>query len=150
MTVDYDPDNSWQEDQEPDDEGPEPIPVKVISTESQRVAPEFTSCNTFAVPQSGSGLGANGRSDVQILNRNYHRYKAKIQVQPTEGVTAIVTNTSPDPLNMPNPVGASFLVPVSGSPFNLPEYDGMQPLYVTAIGGTALVAIWDETYGVVQ
>jgi hypothetical protein len=226
------------------------LPVHIVSSESERVSPEFCGTMTWPVPQANTGTGL--QASTQIVTRRIFRYKAKLLVIPGTGCTAIVLNNIADRLTLPTPQGytapvanfttsqtangssgaiaaltagsislpansavtafaitlstvgtanmvvtlsnvqggpyvynipagqsqlvVSFPTPLQangapqlawsstaaavgnanlngqlgttlGVPFFLPEYDSMQPLFATAIGGTAQISVLDESYG---
>lgn len=114
------------------------IPVHVVATDSERVAPQYASCMTYPIPQAGT---ANGTLPcyTQILPRRQNRYKAKFQVVLDSGATAVIVNSNEAPLTNPTPQGGTFTI--------LPEWESEQPLYAVAIGGTATISVIDETYG---
>jgi hypothetical protein len=110
----------------------EPIPV--VSLDEQ-AAPEYSGCMTWTVPQAGIG------TPVQILQRRIRRYEAKLILTTLTGATGVVLNSKLDPLQGASPQGATLVA--TG---NLPGWESQQPLYAIAIGGTAVIACWDEAY----
>jgi hypothetical protein len=110
--------------------------VKIVGSEVENVSPAFTSCMTWAIPQAGTFV------PIQILPRRYKRHKARMQLQALTGATAVMFNSNYDALTLPNPQGFTSL-----AIGNLPDWEGQQPLYAIAIGGTATVSIFDESYG---
>jgi hypothetical protein len=121
-----------------------PVHVKVVDTASERVAPEFTGMATWVVQQAGSG------NPTQLLQRNYHRYKAKM-VWTIPASTTVWLDNKPDSLSNPVPPAtkASFTGPLAS--WVMPEYDGQQSLYAVFTGtGPVTVTVIDESYGTVQ
>jgi len=118
------------------------IPVRIVSTETERDSPEFGSWMTFTIGQAG--LVSASPYCTQLLQRRYRRYKAKFGpcVFGT-GTTSVVVNSKPDPLTIPVPQGWI----ISATNLVLPDYDAEQPLYAIAIGGIATIPVLDESYG---
>lgn len=129
-----------------------PIRVSVEASETQSVAPEFTSCNTVPIPQAGTPGGENNRSYVRLCPRNYHRYRTKFVGTTQVQANPIVISTQPDQLTGPNPQGIYIYASGTAAPFffNIPDYDGMQALYATCVGGVASIGVMDQNYGKVQ
>lgn len=118
------------------------VPVKVMFDENQRVSPEFASCNTWSVPAIGAG------TPIQVLQRQYHRYKAKFMVT-FPGAGTLYFNTKYEPLSNPSPSGFSVTV-AAAITMPLQEYDAMQPVwFIASIPGIQL-SVMDELYGRVQ
>ena len=141
----------WTEDEYPDQDVPEDIhgqlaghtvvPVHVVHSESERVAPEFCSTMTWTVPQYGPA----GVIPVQLLTRRYKRYKAKFIVNfPAAG--SLVVSTKIDNLASANPQGFTLALAAAGL-YPLPEYDAMQPLYAVGSIAGIIVSVLDESYG---
>ena len=121
-----------------------PVHVKVVDTATERVAPEFTGMATWNVQLAGSG------NPTQLLQRRYHRYKAKM-VWNIPAATTVWLDNKPDSLSNPQPPAtkASFTGPLTA--WVMPEYDGQQPLYAVFTGtGPVTVTVIDESYGTVQ
>jgi hypothetical protein len=110
----------------------EPIPTFNLSEDA---APEYGACMTWTIPQAGIG------TPVQIFQRRIRRHKGKMILTTITGATGIVINSKIDPLQGASPQGAT-LVTIG----NLPDWESQQPLYAIAIGGTAVIACWDEAY----
>jgi hypothetical protein len=110
--------------------------VKIVGSEVENISPAFTSCMTWGIPQSGANV------PVQILPRRYKRHKARMQLQALMGATSVVFNSNYDALTLAVPQGFTSLA--AGA---LPDWEGQQPLYAIAVGGTATVSIFDESYG---
>jgi hypothetical protein len=93
-----------------------PLHVKVVDTQSQGVAPEFTAWATYQLP-------ASGQLPVQLCPHKYHRDKAKIRVNwgtvgSSMGIGTIVAGT---PTHVVVPAGAvvtQVLVGLSGADAN--------------------------------
>ena len=121
---------------------PAVVPVRVMHDETIRIPPEFASCMTWAVPQVGVGQPA------QILQRRYHRYKAKfLCIFP--GAGTLYLNTKFEPVSNPSPQGFAVTATAAGI-VPIPEYEAMQGMWVIAsIPGIAL-SVLDESYGQVQ
>jgi hypothetical protein len=120
------------------------VPVKVMFTENENVAPEFCSCMTWTVQQIGTASG----QQLQVIPRRYRRYKAKFLVT-FPGAATLYVNTQPGPLTNPTPQGFQYTVQTAGT-VPLPEYDSMQPLYMIGSVAGITVSIWDESYGEVS
>lgn len=146
-------DSSWvdasrKQDQTPPDVAgltpQNPIHVKVANTQTERVAPEFTGWRTWAV------LAAGSAQPVQICQRRYHRYKAKL-IWTIPSATTVYLDNKPDSLS--SPVPAPTLGQLAGplTTWVMPDYDGQQPLYAVFTGaGPVTVTVIDESYGPVQ
>jgi hypothetical protein len=126
----------------------QPVPVHIVATETEQTAPQLCIHSTIPIPQAGSTGTGSQPNVARVLTHNYHRYKAKMQVLPGTGCTAIVTSYKIDSLTNPNPTGATFYC-TAGTPFYLPDYDAQRPMYMVALGGSASVSVWDEAYPVV-
>jgi hypothetical protein len=118
------------------------VPVHVMLDESETVPPEFASCMTWTIPQTGVG------TPVQILQRRYHRMKAKFLAN-FPGAGTLIINTKYDPLTLPSPQGFMLSVLAAGSA-PLPEYDSMQPVWAIATISGITLSVLDESYGQVQ
>lgn len=129
------PDEAW--------EGTTGIPVRIMSSETQREAPEFCGWGTVTIGQAGTVT--NPPYCTSILNRRIRRFKAKFgPVAFGTGCTAVIFNNKPDPLTNPtNPSG--WIMTATGQ--TLPDYDAEQPLYAIALGGVATMSYFDESYG---
>lgn len=110
----------------------EPIPVTVHSS---RVAPDYGACMTWVIPAAGVG------QPVQILTRRLRRHKAKLLLVSLTGATSVVFNAVIDRVQGITPQGFTM---IAAGP--MPEWESQQPLYAIAVGGTALVSLWDESY----
>jgi hypothetical protein len=104
---------------------------------TERHAPEYGACMTWNIPQVGVG------QPVQILQRQPQRYKAKMVLIALTGATSVVINSKLDPVQGATPQGVTLL---AAGP--LPDWESQQPLYAIAVGGTATISVWDETYAV--
>jgi hypothetical protein len=122
---------------------PAVVNVRVMHDETIRVPPEFASCVTFPVPVVGAG------SPVQILQRRYHRYKAKFLVNfPAAGTLYI--NTKFEQLTLPSPQGIQVVSAGALNNFIFPEYESMQPMWVIGSIAGITIGVMDESYGQVQ
>jgi hypothetical protein len=110
----------------------QPIPVVSIT---ENYAPEYGACMTWNVPQSGVN------PPVQLLTRRTRRAQAKLFIISLSGATSVIVNSKLDSLSGTNPQGSTFL-----AVGRLPDWENQQPLYAIAIGGTALISIFDDTY----
>lgn len=82
------------------------VPVRVTFNENERVSPEFAACVTWTVPVIGANL------PIQVLQRQYHRYKSKFMATfPAPGT--LYYNTKYEPLTNPSPTG--FAVTIAGT-----------------------------------
>lgn len=108
------------------------VPVVEIS---ERAAPEYGACMTWVIPAAGVG------QPVQILTRRRKRSKAKLLLVQLTGATAVVVNAVIDRVQGTSPQGFTIM---AVGPF--PDWESQQPLYAIAIGGTALISLWDESY----
>lgn len=115
------------------------VPVRVVFTENEQLAPSYCSCMTWPVGQ------VNVSIPTQILPRKEKRYKAKFIVN-FPGAGNVILNTKLDPLTLPSPQGFTFTVTAAGN-FALPEYDAMQPMYIIASIAGVTISVWDESYG---
>lgn len=91
------------------------VPVHIVATETENISPQLCIHSTTPIPQAGSAANGTQPNIARVLTHNYHRYKAKMQVTPGPGCTAIVTSYKTDSLTNPTPAGASFTVPGSGT-----------------------------------
>jgi hypothetical protein len=120
-----------------------PLHVKVVDTQNENVAAEFTSLMTYQVLLAGTAV------PVQICPHRYHRTKAKFVVNMSAD-TVLYVATKPDPISGPVPSPVAFAFPEAAG-FRLPDYEGQQPLYAVFTGpGPCTVAVWDSSYGTVQ
>lgn len=110
-----------------------PIITKNIT---ENFAPEYGSCMTWTVPQSGLN------PSVMILTRRIRRTTGAVSIISLTGATAVIFNSKQDSLNGANPQGATFIA--IGT--RVIEWENQQPLYAIAIGGTAQVTVIDESY----
>lgn len=117
------------------EESPWPAQPLPIVNATEEAAPEFGACMTWNIPQSGVG------QPVQVLQRRVRRSKARLTLVSVAGATAIVINSKLDPLASIQQ-GATY-----ATVGNLPTWESQQPLYVIAIGGTAILSVIDEAYG---
>lgn len=119
------------------------VAVRVVATDSERVAPQFANFITWAIAEMGASQGSQP-TYTQILQKRQGRYKAKFYVV-LGNATAIYLNTDPSKLigsGQPN----GFLVATGGNP--IPDYDAERPLYAVAVGGAnATISVMDESYG---
>lgn len=141
MTMPYVP--HGQDDSVPESqyEGPKPIDVRVVYTESENVAAEFTALQTWPVPLAGSG------QPVQVCPHRYHRYKAKFTLT-VPAATTLYLATKPDPLNVAVPSVFQYAI---GPGQSVPDYEGQQPLYAVFTGtGPVNISVMDMSYGKVQ
>ena len=114
--------------------------VEVVG-QGQRVAPEFNPWSSFSIPLAGSA------SPIQILQRRYHRYKAKFTPNIPAATTLYFANT-PQVLMAPA-IPSTVAAFITGQ--NIPDYDGMQPLYAVYTGtGPVTITVLDESYGPVK
>lgn len=121
---------------------PAVVPVRVMHNDTIRVPPEFASCMTWPVTQIGVG------QPVQILQRRYHRYKAKfLAFFPAAGI--LYMNTKFEPVSNPSPVGFQVQASAAGL-VPIPEYESMQPMWVIGSIAGILLSVVDESYGQVQ
>lgn len=109
-----------------------PIPVVTVG---ERVAPNYGSCMTWLIPQAGVG------QPVQILTRRLRRHKAKLILVSLTGATQVIFNAVIDRVQGITPQGFTM---IAAGP--MPDWESQQPLYAIAIGGTALISLWDESY----
>ena len=119
------------------------VPVRVMATENEQLAPSYATCMTWTLPVIGQNV------PVMILQKRYKRYKAKFLLNfPAAGSAYI--NTKFEPLTLATPQG--FTVTVSGIFLNmaLPEYDAMTPMYAIASIAGVTISVIDEAYGLVQ
>jgi hypothetical protein len=92
-----------------------PVPVHIVATETENISPQLCIHSTLPIPLAGAA-GTGSQPNVgRILPHNYHRYKAKMMVNPGVGCTAIVTSYKIDSLTNPVPSGATFNVTPTGS-----------------------------------
>ncbi len=149
MTTDYgwteEPFNS--QDQEPVPDGmsaQRPVHVKVVATESQRVAPEFAGMQTVYVGLAGTD------QPTQICPHRYHRYKCKF-LWSIPADTIVYVATKPDALGSPAPPPTIYQLTPSSYFGTMPDYDAQEPLYAVYTGtGPVTVSVMDESYGTVQ
>jgi hypothetical protein len=121
-----------------------PIHVKVVDTQNERVAPEFTAWETWSVIQAGAG------NATQLCQRRYHRYKAKL-IWNIPAATTVWLDNKPDSLTNPIPPATKGSLTGPLTSWTMPDYDGQQPLYATFTGtGPVTVLVIDESYGTVQ
>lgn len=107
----------------------------VVETNTEVQAPEFCSWTSFNVPLFPAY--------VQVLQRRYHRYKAKFAVT-VPATTILLISNDQSKLNS----ATSFQL-VAGQ--TLPDYDAQQPVYMSFTGtGPVVVSVMDEAYGLVQ
>lgn len=133
----------------PDNYEAPPVKVHIVATETENVSPQLCIHSTVPIPQAGVAIAGSTQPNVaRVLTHNYHRYKAKMQIMPGAGCTAIVTSYKMDSLTNPTPSGATFFC-TAATPFFLPDYDAQRPMYMVALGGPASVSVWDEAYPVV-
>ena len=117
----------------------EPLEPIAIVDVSERHPPELCSTNTWTIPATTAG------TPVQILQRTKKRFKAKITITVAGGATSLVFNPIIDRLQGTSPQGMSF--PTTVTPYNIPDWERQQPLYVIAVGGgPAQVTVQDERY----
>ena len=124
------------------------VPVHVIKTDTEIVAPQYANLMTWGIPQFGVAQGSQP-TYVQILQKRQNRYKAKFFVS-LGSATAIALATDPAKLtgvtSAPGVGQSVFLVTLGGG--SIPDYDSERPLYAVAIGGAnATISVLDETYG---
>jgi hypothetical protein len=132
-----------------------PLHVKVVDTQTENVAAEFTAWTSYALGLIG------GQVATQLCPHRYHRYKAYFNF--TLFATAATTVTlyfanKPDPLSNPTapPTVYQIQVPLAANAvtnFQMPVYEGQQPVYAAFSGAnvaTCNVAVMDESYGTVQ
>lgn len=116
-----------------------PVPVRVMFDENERIPPEFAAWLTVPIGTVGN--------PTRVVGRINTRYKCKMSVLiPTGGATLYIANNFA-PLSLPNPIGYSLTY--AAGQFNLPEYDGMQPVYMVASAAGVVVSVLDESYGAV-
>jgi hypothetical protein len=103
-----------------------PLHVKIVDTQSQNVAAEFTAWTTLPLALAGSAVA------TQICPHRYHRDSARLYWYIPTGCTVWVAN-KPDPLSNPNPPASGFaLTPLNNS--GQMVYEGQQPLYAVYTG----------------
>jgi hypothetical protein len=119
------------------------VAVKVVATNSERVAPQFANLQTWTIQQLGVAQGSQPPY-TQILQKRQGRYKAKFSVA-LGTATAIWLATDPNKLTG-TAVPTGFLITASGN--SIPDYDSERPLYAIAVGGAnATISVMDESYG---
>lgn len=109
-------------------------PLRVIPL-SSREAPEYGASMTWLIPQAGIA------QPVQILTRRVRRHKAKLILIQLTGATSVIFNAVIDRVQGTAPQGFTMLAVGV-----MPDWESQQPLYAIAIGGTAQVSVWDESY----
>jgi hypothetical protein len=141
----------WEDADQQQDQGaptwfPEAIPVKVMATETENVAPEATSWNSFGIAQAPQQAGTGAAQPTQICPHRYHRYKAKFVFNIPAGTTVYIARVQ-DYL-MSGAYGNAFAL-ITGQ--NLPDYDGQQAVYAVYTGtGPVTVSVMDEGFKEVQ
>lgn len=114
----------------------EPVEPIVIRDLTKTESPQYGSCMTWNIPQSGTG------QPVQILQRRRVRTTGAVSIVALTGATAVIFNSKLDPLQGLSPSGATFTAVGT----RVLEWENQQPLYAIAIGGTATVTVIDEAY----
>lgn len=97
-----------------------PLHVKVVDTQAQSVAAEFTAWSTQYPAAAGAAVA------VQLCPHRYHRVKAKFNWFIPPGYTVWIAN-KPDPLSNPSPPISGYQLTNSNG--DQPDYDGQQPMY---------------------
>lgn len=121
-----------------------PVDVRVVDdmTRTESESPEFGSCQTYTIPQTGTAL------PVQILQRRLRREKAYIEVNFSVSGSVWFASTS-NPLTNPNPSGYLVNVPVAGL-YRLGDWENQQPLYCIASVAGLSVSVIDQAFGSVS
>jgi len=102
-----------------------PLHVKVVDTENQNVASEFTAWSTQAPVQAGQGVA------TQLCPHRYHRNVTRFRWYIPPGITVWLAN-KPDPLSSPTPATTAYQLTSTMLP--QPDYEGQQPLYAVYTG----------------
>ncbi len=121
-----------------------PLHVKVVDTQNQNVAAEFTAWSNQQPVLAGSGVA------TQLCPHRYHRDTCKMIINVPATTTVYFAN-KPDALSSPAPPSTVAQLTGPLTNFRLPDYEGQQPLYAVYTGtGPVTVFVQDETYGIVQ
>jgi hypothetical protein len=102
-----------------------PLHVKVVDTQAQNVAAEFTAWSTQFPVVAGGGVA------TQLCPHRYHRLKAKFNWYIPPGITVWIAN-KPDPLSSPTPANSQYQLTSTNG--DQPDYDGQQPMYAVYTG----------------
>lgn len=109
-----------------------PVRVHIVATETENVSPQLCIHSTVPIPQAGAAIAGSTQPNVgRVLTHNYHRYKAKMQINPGPGCYAVVTSYKMDSLTNPTPSGAIFYAD---------EVTGQVPITAPAVPATGVAA----------
>lgn len=136
--------DEWDEEALPDQQV-NAVPVHVVATETELVAPQFGNFMTWVIPQFGASQGSQPVY-VQILQKRQNRFKAKFAFALGSATSiAIATDPSKLPTSATPTTGSYFLLTAG---MTMPDWDSERPLYALAIGGAnATISVMDESYG---
>ena len=148
MTMPYeDEEGAYQEQVQGPDEWSHihPIPVRIVRTETLKVAPAFSSWTTYTITPAIAGVVPQ---PVMICPHRYHREKAKFLVTFAAASSSKLYLARTQDYLSSAAVANAFVVSLGQF---IPEYEGQQPIWAIVIGpDPVIVSVLDQGYGTVQ